>query len=159
MTAGPEAARPDAQIPSAEVRLDITGMTCASCANRIERKLNKLDGVHASVNYATEAATVRYDPAVVDTDRLLDTVAAAGYSAALPAPPADDEPTPADPDGALRQRLLVSTLLTVPVLVLSTVPPPRRRSPRPRPPSPDSFVPDPTPGEEPCRPSTSPSPA
>jgi Cu+-exporting ATPase len=121
MTAGPEAARPDAVVPPAEVRLDITGMTCASCANRIERKLNKLDGVQASVNYATEAATVRFDPARVDTDRLLETVAAAGYSAALPAPPVD-EPVREDPEAALRQRLLVSAALTLPVLLLSMVP-------------------------------------
>src|SRR3954470_2069972 len=105
-----------------EVRLDITGMTCASCATRIERKLNKLDGVRASVNYATEAATVRFDPARVDTDRLLETVAAAGYSAGLPVPLVDDAPAPADPDGALRQRLVVSALLTLPVLLLSMVP-------------------------------------
>ncbi len=78
--------------PREEVRLDITGMTCASCANRIERKLNKVDGVQASVNYATEAATVVYDPAAVDTDTLLATVSAAGYSAALPAPPARGRP-------------------------------------------------------------------
>jgi P-type Cu+ transporter len=125
VTAGPEAARPDAQAPLDEVRLDITGMTCASCANRIERKLNKLDGVQASVNYATEAATVRFDPARVDTARLLDTVAAAGYSAELPAPPVEepeDRSAGADPDAALRQRLLVSTALTVPVLLLSMVP-------------------------------------
>jgi Cu+-exporting ATPase len=123
VTAGPEAARSEAQVPPAEVQLDITGMTCASCANRIERKLNKLDGVQASVNYATEAATVRFDPARVDTDRLLETVAAAGYSAALPVPPADDEPVDAPvPEAALRQRLLVSVALTLPVLLLSMVP-------------------------------------
>ncbi|WP_308200653.1 heavy metal translocating P-type ATPase [Klenkia sp. PcliD-1-E] len=117
--------------PREEVRLDITGMTCASCANRIERKLNKVEGVQASVNYATEAATVVYDPAAVDTDTLLATVSAAGYSAALPAPPAadaavtpDDEPAdePAK-DRDLRQRLLVSAALALPVLVLSMVPP------------------------------------
>ncbi len=108
-----------------EVRLDITGMTCASCANRIERKLNKVDGVQASVNYATEAATVRYDPAAVDTDTLLATVAAAGYAAALPAPvaPAEDEHPAQDVDRDLRQRLLVSAALALPVLVLSMVPP------------------------------------
>jgi Cu+-exporting ATPase len=123
VTAGPQAARPDSAAPLDEVRLDIAGMTCASCANRIERKLNKLDGVQASVNYATEAATVRFDPARVDTDRLLATVTAAGYTAALPAPPPDDDqPAPADPDAALRERLLVSTALTVPVLLLSMVP-------------------------------------
>jgi Cu+-exporting ATPase len=123
VTAGPEAARSDAQVPPAEVHLDITGMTCASCANRIERKLNKLDGVQASVNYATEAATVRFDPARVDTDRLLETVAAAGYSAALPAPPArDDEPVREDHEAELRRRLLISAVLTLPVLLLSMVP-------------------------------------
>ena len=53
---------------STTIELPITGMTCASCANRIERKLNKLDGVHASVNYATEKATVDYDPAAVEPD-------------------------------------------------------------------------------------------
>jgi P-type Cu+ transporter len=121
MTAGAEAAPSDP--PLDEVRLDIAGMTCTSCATRIERKLNKLDGVQASVNYATEAATVRFDPARVGTDRLLETVAAAGYTAALPVPPVDDDqPPPADPDGALRQRLLVSAALTVPVLLLSMVP-------------------------------------
>ena len=127
MTARPEAARPEAQSSPvevrSEVRLDITGMTCASCAHRIERKLNKLDGVQASVNYATEAATVRFDPARVDTDRLLQTVAAAGYSAALPAPPAaEHELVAADPEAALRQRLLVSAALALPVLLLSMVP-------------------------------------
>jgi len=124
VTAGPSQARPEAQTPLDEVRLDITGMTCASCANRIERKLNKLDGVQASVNYATEAATVRFDPARVDTDRLLETVAAAGYSAALPAPPPADEASTGlpDPVAPLRQRLLISAALALPVLVLSMVP-------------------------------------
>ncbi|SDO52476.1 Cu+-exporting ATPase [Klenkia soli] len=109
-----------------EVRLDITGMTCASCANRIERKLNKVEGVQASVNYATEAATVRYDPTAVDTGTLLAAVAAAGYSASLPAPPAEepgdelDEPVE---DRDLRHRLVVSAVLALPVLVLSMVPP------------------------------------
>ena len=62
-------------------------MTCASCANRIERKLNKLDGVSASVNYATEKATVDYDPAAVEPDALVGAVEAAGYHAVLPAKP------------------------------------------------------------------------
>jgi Cu+-exporting ATPase len=105
-----------------EVRLDITGMTCASCANRIERKLNKLDGVQATVNYATEAATVRFDPARVDTDRLLATVSAAGYSATLPVPPAEEPAPDADPDVDLRRRLLVSAALALPVVALSMVP-------------------------------------
>ncbi|MGX6450288.1 cation transporter, partial [Patulibacter sp. S7RM1-6] len=68
------------------LELPVEGMTCASCANRIERKLNKLEGVEASVNYATEKAAVRFDPASVTPQQLLDTVAAAGYHATLPAP-------------------------------------------------------------------------
>jgi Cu+-exporting ATPase len=123
MSAGPQTSAAGDPTALDEVRLDITGMTCASCANRIERKLNKLDGVQASVNYATEAATVRFDPARVDTDQLLATVSAAGYSAALPAPPATDEtPAVADPDAPLRQRLLMSAALALPVVVLSMVP-------------------------------------
>ena len=69
----------------AEIDLPIRGMTCASCASRIERKLNKLDGVTATVNYATEKASVAYDAAAVEPEQLLAAVEAAGYSAALPA--------------------------------------------------------------------------
>src|SRR4051794_8996750 len=93
-------------------------MTCASCASRIERKLNKLDGVRATVNYATEQATVDYDPAAVDPGRLVEAVEAAGYRAVLPAP----EPERTDAVDTLRLRLIVSALLTVPVVVLSMVP-------------------------------------
>ena len=67
----------------AAVELEIAGMTCASCANRIERKLNKLDGVTATVNYATEKAKVTF-PDTVSTEELVRTVEAAGYSATLP---------------------------------------------------------------------------
>jgi P-type Cu+ transporter len=109
--------------PLRTVELEITGMTCASCANRIERKLNKLDGVTATVNYATEKARVEL-PDGVGTDVLLDTVASAGYSAALPAPPGADPDLPeVDPTRSLRDRLVVSALLGVPVLLLSMVPP------------------------------------
>jgi Cu+-exporting ATPase len=111
---------------STDVELDITGMTCASCANRIERKLNKLDGVTASVNYATEKARVTY-AGPVTADDLLATVSEAGYAATLPAPahqpgdPAAEEPE--DHQLALlRQRLLVSGLLTVPVVLLAMIP-------------------------------------
>src|SRR5690242_12222529 len=113
--------------PELSTELDITGMTCASCANRIERKLNKLDGVTASVNYATERARVSY-PETVSTDDLLATVAAAGYAATLPAAlpaagPAAAEDDAGDPElDALRQRLLVSALLTVPVVLVAMVP-------------------------------------
>jgi Cu+-exporting ATPase len=107
--------------PLADVELAITGMTCASCANRIERKLNKLDGVTATVNYATEKAKVSY-PGTVSTDDLLRTVEAAGYAAALPTPPdapAADEPPERDP---LLQRLLVSAALSIPVVAMAMVP-------------------------------------
>ncbi|WP_253864086.1 heavy metal translocating P-type ATPase [Prauserella halophila] len=106
-------------------------MTCASCANRIERKLNKLDGVAASVNYATEKARVSYS-AGVTPDRLVETVEAAGYEAALPAPEVSDEAGAHDGSAAepvdreaesLRQRLIGAIVLAVPVIVLAMVPP------------------------------------
>ena len=64
------------------VRLDITGMTCASCAARIEKRLNRLDGVEATVNYATEQATVMVPTGLVTTEQLVEAVAAIGYGAA-----------------------------------------------------------------------------
>jgi Cu+-exporting ATPase len=99
------------------VELSIEGMTCASCANRIERKLNKLPGVSASVNYATERATVTL-PATLAVDDAIRTVEAAGYGAHLPEPTPDD----ADTTAPLRRRLVVSTALAVPVVALSMVP-------------------------------------
>jgi len=106
-----------------QVELLISGMTCASCANRIERKLNKLDGVTATVNYATEKARVTIEPGIAP-ERLLATVEAAGYGAALPTPPAAAAEAAAEPDATaeLRRRLLVSLVLTVPVVVLAMVP-------------------------------------
>jgi P-type Cu+ transporter len=111
-------------VPPGSVELAITGMTCASCANRIERKLNKLEGVTASVNYATEQARVEHAPGV-DVQTLLDAVAAAGYSATVPQPRrGEDEPAPPhDATRELRDRLVISALLGLPVLVLSMVPP------------------------------------
>src|SRR5687767_12467832 len=107
--------------PTSDVELAITGMTCASCANRIERKLNKLDGVTASVNYATEKAKVSY-PGTLSTDDLLRTVEAAGYAAALPTPP-DAPAAEAEPErDPLLQRLLVSTALSIPVVAMAMVP-------------------------------------
>jgi Cu+-exporting ATPase len=108
------------------VELPITGMTCASCANRVERKLNKLDGVTASVNYATEKATVAFDAAVVDTDQLIATVQAAGYDATVPPAAGErDEDTgePSDATAPLRRRLIVSAVLSLPVLLLSMIAP------------------------------------
>jgi Cu+-exporting ATPase len=104
------------------VDLPITGMTCASCANRIERKLNKLDGVHATVNYATERASVDFDDAAVAPEQLIAAVQAAGYQAALPDTVAG-EASVVDETAPLRQRLVVSLALMVPVLVLAMVPP------------------------------------
>jgi Cu+-exporting ATPase len=101
------------------IELAIGGMTCASCANRVERKLNKLSGVEASVNYATEKARVSY-AADVTPEQLVATVEAAGYTAALPA--AEDPGTAEEHARDLRERLVVSALLAVPVIVVSMVP-------------------------------------
>ncbi|PYY61360.1 heavy metal translocating P-type ATPase [Curtobacterium sp. MCSS17_011] len=108
------------------VELDITGMTCASCANRIERKLGKLPGVTATVNYATEKAQVQVAAdGTADPEALIAAVESAGYGATVPAPPAaaDAEPAAdAGPSDPLRRRLVVSAVLAVPVVVLSMVP-------------------------------------
>jgi Cu+-exporting ATPase len=105
------------------VELPIEGMTCASCAVRIERKLNTLDGVAAAVNYATERASVEFDAGAVSPEQLLAAVASAGYRATLPREQdsaAEDAPDPAAP---LRRRLLVSAALALPVLLLAMIPP------------------------------------
>ena len=107
---------------NAHVDLSVSGMTCASCANRIEKKLNKLDGVHATVNYATEQASVSYDPQVVAPTDLIATVQSIGYDAALPAPvavavAAETE----DPAASLRQRLVISAALALPVIAMSMI--------------------------------------
>ncbi|MFH5229151.1 heavy metal translocating P-type ATPase [Antrihabitans spumae] len=97
------------------VELDITGMTCASCAARIEKRLNKLDGVDATVNYATERAKVSY-PEAISADLLIEEVARAGYSAELPTPDRANETD----DGL--SRLAISVALTLPVIALAMVP-------------------------------------
>jgi P-type Cu+ transporter len=102
------------------MELPIEGMTCASCASRVERKLNTLDGVTASVNYATETASVDFDPARVSPDSLVDAVEEAGYSAHLPQ--AEPDAVDDDPTAALRRRLLASTALSLPVLLLASIP-------------------------------------
>ncbi|HKE79937.1 MAG TPA: heavy metal translocating P-type ATPase [Solirubrobacteraceae bacterium] len=102
------------------LELPITGMTCASCANRIERKLNKLDGVSATVNYATEQARVEFDPATVAPEDLVATVEAAGYAAKLPSAPTTDEDE--DETAPLRRRLIVAVLLSIPTLLLAMIP-------------------------------------
>ncbi|UUU22226.1 heavy metal translocating P-type ATPase [Streptomyces sp. DSM 40750] len=113
-----------------EVELTIGGMTCASCAARVEKKLNRMDGVTASVNYATEKAKVSY-PAGVEVADLIATVVKTGYTAEEPPPPAPPEDVQEGPSQAeetdselasLRQRLTVSALLAVPVILMSMVP-------------------------------------
>ncbi|WP_248966437.1 heavy metal translocating P-type ATPase, partial [Sphaerisporangium perillae] len=108
------------------VELSIGGMTCASCANRIERKLNKLDGVSATVNYATEKAKVTF-PGDLDPLALIAEVEKAGYTAALPAPPAgEDGGAPAqeaDELRPLRARLITAVVLSVPVVAMAMIPP------------------------------------
>ena len=114
-------------VPDSVVDLQISGMTCASCAMRIEKKLNRMEGVTASVNYATEKARVTYAGSV-STDDLLATVERTGYSAALPetaAPGAEQDAAGAPEDvelTTLRQRVIGSVLLAVPVILLSMVP-------------------------------------
>lgn len=115
--------------PIAAVELSIGGMTCASCAARIEKKLNRMDGVEATVNYATEKAKVSYSGDVQVAD-LIATVVKTGYTAEEPAPPepqTEPESTgaaaPHDPElAALRHRLLVSAALALPVVLLAMVP-------------------------------------
>ncbi|MGA7147150.1 MAG: HAD-IC family P-type ATPase, partial [Microbacterium sp.] len=103
------------------VQLDITGMTCASCANRIERNLGKLDGVTARVNYATEKAAVTYTGAIT-TDDLIAAVSAAGYTAALPQPSPDLDAAPDDPAVDVARRLEASLVWSIPVVLLAMVP-------------------------------------
>ncbi|MFG2288297.1 heavy metal translocating P-type ATPase [Streptomyces sp. NPDC048595] len=119
-------------LPSTEIELSIGGMTCASCAARIEKKLNRMDGVDATVNFATEKAKVAYGAGVEVAD-LIATVERTGYTAQeppRPTPQADKEaaaPAGAPKDdggeaGALRQRLLVSLGLSAPVVLMAMVP-------------------------------------
>ncbi|MEV0014697.1 heavy metal translocating P-type ATPase [Streptomyces tendae] len=132
-TADTPTTAPAAEPRHAEVELLIGGMTCASCAARVEKKLNRMDGVTATVNYATEKARVSY-PATTEVADLIATVVKTGYTAEEPAPP----PEPSDESGsgeggsgesgddpelsALRQRLVVSVLLAAPVVLLAMVP-------------------------------------
>jgi Cu+-exporting ATPase len=116
------------------VELAIGGMTCASCAARIEKKLNRMEGVSATVNYATEKAKVAYGDGIAVGD-LIATVEATGYTAAPPPPPAATPPPAPGPPGTsggadapdpelitLRQRLTTAIVLAVPVIALAMVP-------------------------------------
>ena len=126
------------------VDLEVEGMTCASCAARIEKKLNRLDGVEATVNYATDKARVRYDPGKVAPEQLVEVVTGLGYGATLPPPPAparthhgheghdrheggghggghDHDHT--EPLEQARHRMLVTAALTIPVVAMSMIRP------------------------------------
>ncbi|WP_328840584.1 heavy metal translocating P-type ATPase [Streptomyces europaeiscabiei] len=128
----PEKTLPGTASPAlaAEVELSIGGMTCASCAARIEKKLNRMDGVTATVNYATEKAKVSY-PAGVEVADLIATVEKTGYTAEEPPPPVADTGDEGEAQAApaadgellsLRQRLYVSLALSVPVVLMAMVP-------------------------------------
>ncbi|MFZ4177946.1 heavy metal translocating P-type ATPase [Streptomyces griseoincarnatus] len=125
-TTAPEAPPAAGQPALTEVELLIGGMTCASCAARVEKKLNRMDGVTATVNYATEKARISYPPGIEVAD-LITTVVKTGYTAEEPAPPRQDDEgdtvSGADPEtAALRARLVVSALLSLPVVLLAMVP-------------------------------------
>ena len=124
-----------------QIDLSVTGMTCTSCSARVERKLNKVDGVDATVNFATESASVSYDPAKVDPDALIEVVRGAGYDAFTVADSdaasedsaeegdagASISESPQDAARAreaadLKHRVTVSALLTVPIVLLSMIP-------------------------------------
>ena len=106
------------RVPVRTIELDVQGMTCASCAARIEKKLNRIEGVNATVNYATEKATVHAGSGTT-AQNLIETIEKTGYHATLPAE------SPRDPDLELRQlrrRLIITAALSVPVIVIAMVP-------------------------------------
>ncbi len=114
--------------PVTDIELGITGMTCASCAMRVEKRLNKLDGVSATVNYATEKATVTI-PSGYDPQTLIDAVHETGYTAALPQKPAEPAPDTTtgpevdDPElTSLRNRLVGAIVLAIPVILMAMIP-------------------------------------
>ncbi|GIH05200.1 carbonate dehydratase [Rhizocola hellebori] len=110
------------RVAAQQIELAIGGMTCASCAARIEKKLNKLDGVTATVNYATERASVTFPNTVTPQD-LVRTVEATGYTAALPKPPNENDiAEPTDELSSLRTRLIVSVALSIPVIAMAMIP-------------------------------------
>jgi len=110
-------------ITAEHLDLSLSGMTCAACASRIEKKLNKVGGVTATVNYATEKASITFDPAATSPDDLVAVVESIGYGAHLPVALGADETDPAEERVAdLQRRLVLATVLGAPVLVASMVP-------------------------------------
>jgi P-type Cu+ transporter len=118
----PEQQRPEQRSPEhvrrERVELALEGMTCASCATRIEKRLNRLDGVAATVNFATEQASVAFDPEQATVEDLLGAVESAGYHASPPRE-VPEEDGAEDPAGPWRRRLLLAATLTVPLMVLA----------------------------------------
>ena len=114
-TTSPERSRPQL---GGVIDLDVTGMTCAACAARIERKLNKLDGVTANVNYATERARVSVGASGLDVDDVIGAIESVGYGARLPDAARLDDHRLAQ----LQRRLIVAVALGLPVLLLSMIP-------------------------------------
>ena len=111
-------ASPDAQ---QRLELGLTGMTCAACAARIEKVLNRVPGVHAAVNFATETATVGFDSAIATPDQLIAAVVRAGYGASVQRESeAERAATKARKEReyqSLKRELVVSAILTLPLLV------------------------------------------
>lgn len=106
------------------IELPVGGMSCASCAARVQQQLNKIDGVKASVNYATEVASIHFDETTVGPDQLVDAVHNAGYEAELPT--ADSHGAGAHDHGSgddhLKLRVIVSAVLAIPVMAMAMVP-------------------------------------
>jgi len=126
MTVEREATKARLRAATGLVELEIEGMTCASCAARIEKRLNRLDGVSASVNFATETARVSFPPSMTPDD-LIAAVQRAGYGARLPEPQAPTALAPAAEAGEaalrdLRRRLFIVVVLAMPVIAVSMIP-------------------------------------
>ncbi|HVD37539.1 MAG TPA: cation transporter, partial [Solirubrobacterales bacterium] len=108
------------------LELPIEGMTCASCAGRVEKSLNRLESVEATVNFATERATVSFDPEQVEPEQLVGAVESVGYEASLPVPAGGEKETgevEADPTSDLRRRLIFAVALSLPVLLMAMIEP------------------------------------
>ncbi|HSS41117.1 MAG TPA: heavy metal translocating P-type ATPase [Solirubrobacterales bacterium] len=105
------------------LELPIEGMTCSSCAGRVQKSLNTLEGVEATVNFATERATVEFDPERVEPEQLLGAVEDVGYTASLPGADGEGEAAEADPTADLRRRLIFAAALSLPVLLLAMIEP------------------------------------
>ena len=115
----------NAPFSEAQLELPVQGMTCASCANRVERRLNEIGGVEATVNYATELASIRFDSAAIEPEDLVRAVAETGYRAELPGTEGADEDHGdggEDELSALRLRLMASAALSLPVFLMSMIP-------------------------------------